>query len=289
MLILGIHAVLIGLTYINDGRGNFIRPEAEKQSKRKFRFPLPFVFNALLPTKLLQKVNLFLEGELDIDGDIEQQKSLIDDANNDELTLIQILIHVGSNELDFIGHMNIVYKDKVYSYGNHDVDSRHLFDAIGDGILVLVDKSDYIDFSIKNGDNLVVEYDVALNKEQTNALEKKIQELNHLLIPWRPSTPSQLESYGGELLRAIPEAEFFKFNSGKFKTYFVMGTNCVMLSDELIGTSGLDLFMFVGILTPGTYYDYLEKEFHKANSIVISRTVHHQGLNKYLAGDFESW
>lgn len=282
MVILGVHSILIGLTYINDGRGNFIKADQERRLKRKIRFPLPIIFNALLPTRLLQKINLFIEGELDFDEEIEQHTAIKELNEDSEYTMMQILVHAGSNQFDVIGHMNIVYNNKVYSYGNHDVESRHLFDAIGDGVMVIIDKDDYIDFSIKDGDNLVVEYDVILDNEQKEALEAKLREIESWLVPWKPTTEAQLESYGGKLMQAIPEAEFYKFSKSKFKTYFVMGTNCVMLSDEIIGTSGLDLFMLVGILTPGTYYDYLEKEFRKPNSIIVSRTVHHNRLYNYL-------
>ncbi|UUX33005.1 HdeD family acid-resistance protein [Fundicoccus culcitae] len=281
-LILGVYAIFIGFTYVNDGRGVFIQPDTENKLKRKVRFPLPIIFNALLPTRVLNRINQYIAGELDIDVELEQHSMVQNIDNQQTYDVMQILIHAGSNAFDIIGHMNIVYKEKVYSYGNHDIDSRQLFDAIGDGVLVVVDKDAYIDFSIKNGDNLVIEYDVLLNQEQTEALVEKLAEIKSSVMSWRPTTPTQLASYGGELMRAIPSAQFYKFVKGKFKTYFVFGTNCVMLSDEIIGTSGLDLFLLVGILTPGTYYDYLEKEFQKANSIVISRKVHHNRLQAFI-------
>lgn len=281
-IILGVYAIFIGLTYLNDGRGVFLPAETENRLKRKIRFPLPIIFNALLPTQVLNRINHFIEGELDMDVELEQHAQIKLDHSNEPYTLMQILIHTGSNAFDVIGHMNIVYQDKVYSYGNHDIDSRFLFDAIGDGVLVIVDKEAYIDFSIKNGDNLVIEYDVLLNQDQAEALEEKLAGMTSMIVPWQPTTKEQLASYGGKLMRAIPEAQFYKFAEGKFKTYFVFGTNCVMLSDEIIGTSGLDLFLLVGILTPGTYYDYIEKEFNKANSIIISRKVHHSRLQSYL-------
>lgn len=283
MLILGVYAIFIGFTYINDGRGVFIAVEAESRMKRRIRFPLPIIFNALLPQRVLRKINQFIEGELDLDEEIIHETEQKVPENIESYTLMQILIHSGSNNLDIIGHMNIVYDDIVYSYGNHDVASRKLLGAIGDGVIVLVDKDEYIDFSVKGGDNVVIEYDVLLNESQKIALEKKLKNLKQDLIPWQPvAIAGQERSYGEILQSEVASAEFFKFNTSKFKTYFVFGTNCVMLSDEIIGISGLDLFLLVGILTPGTYYDYLEKEYQKAGSIIVSRKVHNSRLLDYL-------
>ena len=37
-------------------------------------------------------------------------------------------------------------------------------------------------------------------------------------------------------------AACIKFTSSKFKTYFVMSTNCVLLADTIVGTAGTDIF-----------------------------------------------
>ena len=46
------------------------------------------------------------------------------------------------------------------------------------------------------------------------------------------------------------------------------------LADILCGASGLDLMNLQGIITPGTYYAFLDRQFRRPNSIVISRTVY---------------
>lgn len=55
-------------------------------------------------------------------------------------------------------------------------------------------------------------------------------------------------------------ASAYKFSSGKFKTYFVMTTNCVQLVDDVVGATGLDILDNHGFLTPGAYHVYLDKE-----------------------------
>lgn len=74
--------------------------------------------------------------------------------------------------------------------------------------------------------------------------------------------------------------ETYKFSKSRFKTYFVLGTNCVKLADKLIGTSGLDLIAMVGILSPGTYYDYFAQEYQKPHSMVVGAKIHNAGIRK---------
>lgn len=78
------------------------------------------------------------------------------------------------------------------------------------------------------------------------------------------------------LLYLETNAKFYKFKSGKFKTYFVLGTNCTLFADRIVGKTGTDILKMVGIVTPGTYFDYLDHEFHKKNSMVISKTIYNE-------------
>ena len=72
-------------------------------------------------------------------------------------------------------------------------------------------------------------------------------------------------------------ARFYKFKDGKysrFKTYFGLFTNCATLAREITSHIGLNLFDFSGIISPGTFYDYLNGEYKRANSFVTSRNLY---------------
>ncbi|KXT74682.1 hypothetical protein STRDD10_00768 [Streptococcus sp. DD10] len=69
-------------------------------------------------------------------------------------------------------------------------------------------------------------------------------------------------------------AQLYKFKTSKFKTYFVLSTNCVLLADSTIGQVGTDILNLKGFITPGTYQDYLDKEYGKPNSLVVSKTIY---------------
>lgn len=283
---LGIYNIFIGITYLNDGR-ELIIPEAKSQAlKRNIRFPVPIIWSILLPNKMANRINEILSQGLFQDEDFIQSYQQSIDSLDDQADILQIMIHTSNKSLDLVGHVNIAYKGIVYSYGNHDVDSRKLFQAIGDGVLFKIDRDQSLRFAMAN-DVTIFEYDVVLNDHQKQALEAKLADLEAQIIPWEPTSPNQVKAYGGRLKRATG-AQSYKFKSGKFKTYYVFGTNCVLLSDEIIGTSGLDLFLWVGILTPGTYYDYLEKEYQKEHSIVVNRRIYSPDLVALLETEEET-
>lgn len=72
------------------------------------------------------------------------------------------------------------------------------------------------------------------------------------------------------------QAKLFKFTRSKFKTYFVLSMNCVLLADTIIGKAGTDILSAKGFITSGTYQEYLDKEFAKPNSIVISKAMYQE-------------
>lgn len=89
-----------------------------------------------------------------------------------------------------------------------------------------------------------------------------------------PSVLDKLESDYPSRLHYRTGAKFYKIKKGKFKTYWAMGENCVLFSDQILGSVGADVLSIRGIITPGTYFDYLQKEYLKENSPVVSCTIH---------------
>ena len=87
--------------------------------------------------------------------------------------------------------------------------------------------------------------------------------------PWQPPADDPQALFARET-----NATFHKLRKGPFQTYNALKTNCVALADILCGASGLDLMNIQGIVTPGTYYVFLDRQFRRPNSIVISRTVY---------------
>lgn len=58
-------------------------------------------------------------------------------------------------------------------------------------------------------------------------------------------------------------AKLYKVKSGKFHIYWALGDNCASFTDLVLGTLGADVLSIRGIISPGTYLDWLQKEYLK--------------------------
>ena len=76
-------------------------------------------------------------------------------------------------------------------------------------------------------------------------------------------------------LHIYSDAIYKKVNKGKNKIFFVFKTNCTLMAETLIRPLGRAVLPISGIITPGTYYDCLEKEYKKKNSNVISKNIYY--------------
>lgn len=281
LFVIGIYLLLVGLTFIEDGRAAIILHETSDDIKRKMRFPLPVIFHALLPRKIVGRVNEFIAEELAIDRNLLQKyQKRMRNPDYDDRNIIQVHFTANPHNVNVFGHIQLCFKGKIYNYGNYDVDSRSFSKITGDGVIAEIDKDNFFEYTL-NGGSTIVEYDLVLTDKQMERLEAEIEDLKSNTIPWSPTTESQLDSNAGRLVETT-DANLYKFIKSKYRTYFVLSTNCVMLVDDLIGLSGLDLFVMVGVLTPGTYFDYFEKEYQKPNSIIINRRVYNQELKNHI-------
>ena len=198
---------------------------------------------------------------------------------------IEVMVHVSNNGSGKIGHLDICVDGEVISYGNHDWSSHKLFAVFGDGILFTAEKERYIDFSVTHDRKMVFSYGLRLTPEQLQAVRQEITKLKSLTIPWKapfevacendPKSArlSDYHDYCSKLWFGT-RAKFFKFRKGKFKTYSVLSTNCVLLTDTILGKAGADIVFVNGIASPGIYYDYLEKLYMYPDSMVISKTIY---------------
>lgn len=268
---LGFYLVFIGLTILMDARDYYLSERTKTRVKRRMRVPLPVIFTILLPKKMLDKIDHFIQEELSMSEWTSPELK-----ETDRQPVLKVFIHVGEDGFNQMGHVDLSYKGRVYAYGNYDIDSERLLGAIGEGVLFSLDDQDYIDYCLQDNKTLF-EYRLVLTAAQEVEFEKNLNDILKNTQAWEPTSPTQLASYLGKMTQKY-NVDTFKFQSSRYKTYFVLGTNCVLLADQLIGASGLDLLAMVAILAPGTYYDYFEKEYQKPNSIVVGKTVHNPVL-----------
>lgn len=267
-IILGIYLILFGITYLKD----FIREcfPQKYNNKRGIRITLPVILSFLIPYTVLLKINKLLE-------DWKTPVNL-DNKNTSGNVDLEILIHVKDTKIGRFGHADLCYKDKVYSYGCYDEESKKLFESLGSGTLFNVDgKEKYIKYCNTHSDKTIFCFGLTLSEKQKEKVENKIKEIESHLYKWDPKEKKKKKerknSYANELVKET-DAEFYKFNDTSYKTYFLLSTNCVKLVDDIVGVTGSDILKINGVITPGTYYEYLEREFKRKNSNVISKQIY---------------
>lgn len=275
--IIGSYLVLYGLTNLRDG---FIFEESiEQQSlKRHVRLTLPLFIAALVPRMTLQRVNDFLADNKD------QTAQAVYNRQKDisVIPALEVFVHVGEEGFGAVGHVDLSYKGRVYGYGSYDVLSERLGGAIGDGVLFKAERQAYIDFCTQEGMTMLG-YQMVLTSEQEAAIEERLDEIDKLLVPWNPSSEKvsktadgqAIEMYAYRIKKEIG-AELFKFRKSKFKTYFVLSTNCVLLADSVIGQAGTDILGIRGFIAPGTYQTYLDQEYEKPHSMVVAKNIYYR-------------
>ncbi|MBS7021186.1 MAG: DUF308 domain-containing protein [Firmicutes bacterium] len=272
-IIFGIYFLCYGISQIN----SFISEVLPSKIKRKIRIPLPILIAAFIPKRLITLINELLEVDKKSDLlDVQKEK---DSGNID----IEVILHLAKSGSAAFGHIEVAFEGKIYSYGNYDMHSRKLFDAIGDGVICIADRDKYIDYAIKNKKRYLVIFGLSLTEKEKETVRERI----HKLV-----TESTKDYYPDLQLAEMAElpsgeyhdmsSEIYKYANGTFKKiihgrrkkFFVLSTNCAGLVETILNGVGLDLLELNGILAPGSYYDYLNSEFLKKNSKVISRKVY---------------
>ena len=275
LFVLGAYFFLYGVSNIRDG---FLFEEeiGKNHLKRRIRISLPIVLAALIPARTLAKINKFMQENADEREDIHL--GMVKSGKTAEL---EIFVHTAETSLfSAIGHVDICYQGRVISDGNYDPSSETLFGMVGDGVLYFCDRDKYIDLCKRESQKTLFGYGIDLTPEMEKAVQKKLAELKQLTIPWEPSADKIMTGDGKEdytyayKIRHETDGELYKFIKSKFKSYFVLSTNCVLLADTIVGQAGTDILSPKGFIAPGTYQAYLNREFEKPNSIVVSKHVY---------------
>lgn len=290
LMIIGIYLFMFGINLIKNLIKEVLPENIKKKLKRKARITLPVFLALSIPHRVLKKINEDFKPASNLINKIDTKynglKVILDSGNKIEINNtsdvdLEIFIHVTSNGIGVVGHMDLYFNKEIISYGNYDESSYKLFGVVGEGTLFSCDKDKYIEFCTNYGKKTLFSYGLKLNDEQKKIIEKNINEIKENLVEWKPGAATvkdkdqidEYQDYASVLFKSTG-ARFFKFKGGKFKTYFGGNTNCVLLADCIICNSGVDILNKGGVITPGTYYAYLKSEFAKENSIVVSNTIH---------------
>ena len=274
-IVIGIYMIFLGVSYFIDFIQMVLPTRITNKMKERIKISLPLLFTVFIPQKLLFRINEMLEVEHDTD-DFNASKS---NSRPD----IEVIIHLAKNGSAAMGHVEIAFENKIYSYGNYNRHSRRLFDAIGDGIICIADKEKYIHYAIESKNRYLVIFGLSLTADQKRNVQKRIQDLISVntadyypdlqLYEMGKIPYGDFDDMSSDLYK-LANAKFKRITRGKHKKFFVLKTNCAMVVDYILGSLGKGVLAVNGIITPGTYYDYLNKEFLITSSNVITRKVY---------------
>lgn len=283
LVVAGMYCILYGIFLLSDFAFQCLPQSVRRRFNYKMSLPMPLLLSSLRPfarLKARQRENILSPEQIRSEPEPYFPQGKETDASPD----MEVLIHVSESGMGIMGHCDLCFDGEILSYGSYDLTSTTLFGGVGDGIFVVGRREPYIRFYVTATPREIYGYGFRLNEEQKQAVREEIALLKSMAYPWE--TPLQ------QVLRHEPEAvgesvqdwgskmwnctgsDFFKFRSGKMKTYFVLTSNCVMMTDRIVRRACSDITTPRNVYTPGGYYDYLEHLLAMSNSPVFCRRIY---------------
>ncbi len=234
-------------------------------STAQFAMPVPVFIAAFIPANTLEHID-----------------EIVNVEKEDRKTDLEIFIYLRKGGMGQFGHMDFSYKGLTYSYGAFDYHSHKLGGGYGDGVLIVADRDKFLKHGNVFKKASVIKYGLKLNDEQKALIEGRIESL--LSRCKRHYSDAEIDEMNGQLkddydsylanVYLNTHAKSYKFTHGRFKTYFVLSTNCVNVAAYVLQMKGLDIINIKGLITPGTYLHYLNNEYLSNSNIVVSRYVY---------------
>ena len=277
-ILTGIYSILLGTEMISDFISLVIPQRVKNDLKRHIRISPPVFVTTFLPLGTLRYINEYISAN-------DELPTMTSGKSENAPPDIEIMVHVSDYGAGKIGHLDLYFDGEVISYGNHDHASHRLFGILGDGVLFTADRETYLDFSVTHDRQIVFSYGLRLTPGQREAVRAEVGNIKKDAVPWKPPLQSAVEDEGGSVKKSGchdycsdlwngTHAKFYKFTTGKFRTYSILSTNCVLLTDTVLGRAGTDIVCISGVSSPGIYYDYLERMYLARNTMVISKTIY---------------
>ncbi|MCR2032966.1 DUF308 domain-containing protein [Anaerofustis stercorihominis] len=271
----GLYLIFYGITIFTDFIDEEIPKSYANKLIRKFSVRLPVLFTTNILKNTLKKVNDFINQVDTNNGEINLSENQIGLEPN-----LDILIHVKKDGTGAFGHVDFFFDGYVISYGNYDFSSLKLFGSMGEGVLFFANsKENYIKFCNWYDEKTIFDFGLRLTDLQIEKVRNKIKE--HMAnsyywlapIDYYNNKNKDYDDYASELSKAN-NITFRKIKRGRFKYYFTFYTNCVKFADSILGQAGIDILNLNGVISPGAYFNYFDREYRRKNSIVITKTVY---------------
>lgn len=272
--VIGIYLILLGGMMFLDGLSIGVPNKYKNLCKNRVRIMLPTLVTTFLPIALLNYVNRYFEEEA------EESTLLMKVEKSQEKSNLEVFVHV--SDAFKVGHVDLAFDNKILSYGSYDKESIRYKGIVGAGVMYEVtDRDVYTKFCSEVNGEILFGFGIALSDQELEKLRKHYEEMKENASIWkckaqrakeRNEDTSEFQEYPCRLSQAT-DTTFYKFNKGKYKHYWVLGANCVKFIDDFLKSSGMKTII-AGIITPGTYYTFLNNQFQSGAGAVVTRTVY---------------
>ncbi len=273
-LIAGVYMLLFSLSAFIDFLDAMFKWDlANSRLLARVRVLPPVMLTSMLPVWLLDKFNRMLERN---NTDYIYEKPDSAPAKPEEMSNVplEILFHLGRNVALGYGHVDIALGNTVYSYGCYDDASSRWMGFYSDGTFMVAGLQPYLDYCRRWQRKTLVSFTMRLTVEQEMRVRIALDNILGNCTPWRPTECNSTAIGQSAHASSVFPIRYYKVASGPFKIYSVFRTNCVAMAEILVGESGLKVLPTHGIITPGSYYAFLERQLKNPDSPVVRKTVY---------------
>jgi hypothetical protein len=269
-LLIGVYLVFLSLSLLGDALREFFRWDVDgRHFRRRIRIKPPILLTAFLPTRSADKLNRLMQTEK------LEFLSHLNAPDGVERGVLEVFFHTGKDVAMGFGHVDFCLGDTFYSYGVYDPSSNRCLNLLSDGVMAVSPREEYLRFATEAEKKTLIGFELYLSAEQEARVRLALETiLSEFCVPWRPEPTEHIVPLGPQDFEARAKTRFFKFVKGPYRTYNTVRTNCVALAEMLVSQSGLPLMQNNGIITPGTYLAFMEREFARKHSIVVKKNVY---------------
>lgn len=273
--LLGMYFIIYGGNAMIDFFREILPIDSGKRIDQQIRLSIPPYISMIIPPHLLQML-------LDKDNE-DTIRDKFNGIKKDIVPDMEVLIHLAPSGPAMLGHTDLIYRGYVISYGCYDPHNRHLAGTMGDGVVIIAPRDSYIRNCLENENKILVNFGISLNEEQKERLNVRLIELFSSFRDFESdeqkkrankSYKGDCEDYISRVTRTSPGACFYKIKKGRLKTFFVVSSNCVLFMSSILNVIGLNLIDLSGIISPGAYFDFLNRVFKSNKGFVISRKLY---------------
>lgn len=261
MSVAGIYALYLGSVTLTGGLLAAFQHRLKGVVSHIISSPMPLFLSLFVPQQIFASV--------------EAQSPIPESALKPlEDHQFEILFHMKRAGTDAIGHVDLIHRGIVYSYGAHDPLKRRILNGFGDGVFIIAKAQPYLEFCLNSEHKRLVGYVIEADPKTLSAFETRLNRLLARSEPWIPVSGDPSQPIYIERLQKATGARLLKFTSGLFKTYFAVSINCVTMVESLIKDRRVAMIRLTPVLTPGMYFTLMNNAYRLQTQTIVQRRTY---------------